>query len=54
MEIYNILSQDQREKMYLDYFNNFLSVEAFADQYGIGFDIAFYLIQQQRLLNQHG
>jgi hypothetical protein len=31
----NIMSLDQFIKMYLDYVNNFISIGAFADHYGI-------------------
>lgn len=47
----NILTPDQKEKMYLDYFNNFLSVERFAEHYGICEILATDIIMQGRREN---
>lgn len=39
------------EKMYLDYFNNFLSIYRFAEYYGIDEDKAYRVIEIGRKLN---
>lgn len=39
-----------REAMYLDWFNNFLTVQRFADYYGITREEALDLINEQRSL----
>jgi len=39
------MSLDKFTAMYLDYVNNFLSVSAFAEHYGITFESAFQLIE---------
>ena len=41
----------QLEKMYLDYFNNFLTVENFANYYGITEDKAYKVIATGRKIN---
>ena len=40
------------ENMYLDYFNNFLTVEAIAEHYGITENVALKIISRGRTLNQ--
>ena len=40
-----------KEKMYLDYFNNFLTVGAFADYYHISDKEAFDIIKEGRISN---
>ena len=49
----NILTADQKEKMYLDYFNNYLTVEKFAEHYGIGEILATDIIFQGREANNN-
>lgn len=39
------------EKMYIDYFNNFLSVYRFAEHYDMDEDTAFRVIEIGRQLN---
>ena len=39
------------ESMYLDYFNNFLTMEAFANYYGISKEEAEFVIQIGRKIN---
>ena len=39
------------EKMYLDYFNNFLTVERFAEYYSISTDKAHEIINKGRTIN---
>lgn len=36
------------EKMFLDYFNNFLTIEQFAEHYGISVNLATAIIEDQR------
>tara|TARA_Y100000588_G_scaffold244854_1_gene259050 strand:- start:3121 stop:3324 length:204 start_codon:yes stop_codon:yes gene_type:complete len=38
--------------MYLDYVNNFLSLEAFAAHYGISMDLATLVIKEGRILHE--
>ncbi len=42
------LTSEKRLAMYYDWVNNFLSVRAFADYYGITYGEAFVLINQER------
>jgi hypothetical protein len=49
----NILTADQKIKMYLDYANNFLSIEKFAEHYGIGEILATDIIFQGRQENNN-
>lgn len=39
-------------EIYLDYFNNFLTVEAFAEYYGFSFDFAKALITECKRLEK--
>ena len=39
------------EKMYLDYFNNFLTVERFADYYSMSMEQAHEIINKGRAIN---
>ena len=39
-------------EMYLDYVNNFLSVEAFSSHYGISVDLAILVIKEGRILHE--
>ncbi|AUR93548.1 hypothetical protein NVP1187O_235 [Vibrio phage 1.187.O._10N.286.49.F1] len=39
-------------EMYLDWVNNFLSVEAFAAHYGISVDLAILVIKEGRILHE--
>ena len=41
------------EKMYLDYFNNFLTVGRFAEYYGISVKEANEIINLGRIINQN-
>ena len=41
------------EKMYLDYFNNFLTVRRFAEYYGISVKEANEIINLGRIINQN-
>jgi hypothetical protein len=43
-----ILTSDQKIQMYLEYVNNFLTIEKFAEHYGIGEIIATDIIMQGR------
>lgn len=43
--------KQQIEKMYVDYFNNFLSVYRFAEYYNIDEDQAYRVIEIGRRLN---
>ena len=45
---------EQLELLYLDYFNNFLSVEKFAEFYGMSEDKAIILIDMGRVINHKG
>ena len=45
---------EQLELLYLDWFNNFLSVKKFAEFYGISEDKAVMLIDMGRVLNNKG
>ncbi len=42
---------DQAEELYLEYFNNFLTVEAFASFYGISAGFALKLIEAGEAVN---
>jgi len=42
------LTKDNMIKMYLDWFNNFLTVQAFADYYQLSIDKAEEVIEQGR------
>ncbi len=46
------ISADKAETLYLDYFNNFLSVARFAEFYGMSEKTAEYVIDQGRKINQ--
>lgn len=52
MNILN-LSTDQLEKLYLEYFNNFQTLEGFARFYNIGKIHAIYIIGQGRIINNN-
>tara|TARA_R110000824_G_scaffold187038_5_gene368284 strand:- start:920 stop:1078 length:159 start_codon:yes stop_codon:yes gene_type:complete len=41
----------QIESMYLDYFNNFLSIERFAEYYNLSVTDADEIIKQGRIIN---
>ena len=45
---------EQLELLYLDWFNNFLSVEKFAEFYGMSEDKAIILIDMGRVINHKG
>lgn len=45
------ISADIAETLYLDYFNNFLSVACFAEFYGMSEKMAEYVIIQGRKIN---
>ena len=45
------ISADKAETLYLDYFNNFLSVACFAEFYGMSEKMAEYVIIQGRKIN---
>lgn len=45
------ISADKVESLYLDYFNNFLSVARFAEYYGMSEKTAEYVIVQGRKIN---
>ena len=42
------MTEERERELYLDYFNNFLTVERFADYYGLSIDGATDLINKQR------
>ncbi len=44
--------RDQLIEWYLDYVNNFISVEKFAEYYGISADQAWIVIQLGRTINE--
>lgn len=44
----------QLEAFYLDYVNNFISVSAFADHYGLETDHAKQLLEVAKLIVLHG
>ena len=46
------ISADKVEALYLDYFNNFLSVARFAEYYGMSEKTAEYVIVQGRKINR--
>ena len=46
------LNKMELEKMYLDYFNNFLTVRRFAEYYGISVKEANEIINLGRIINQ--
>jgi len=48
-----LLTSEQKIKMYLDYANNFLTVEKFAEHYGIGEILATDIIFQGRQENNN-
>ena len=41
------------EKLYLDYFNNFLTVEYFANYYGLELEKAYRIINLGRKINNN-
>ena len=43
----------QVEELYLDYFNNFLSVDRFAEYYDLSYTIALKYIEIGRYYNHH-
>ena len=43
----------QIENVYLDYFNNFLTTERFAEHYNIPEDVAEKLLELGRFINNH-
>ena len=45
---------EQLELLYLDWFNNFLSVKKFAEFYGMSEDKAVTLIDMGRVINHKG
>ena len=45
---------EQLELLYLDWFNNFLSVKKFAEFYGMSEDKAIILIDMGRVINNKG
>ena len=45
---------EQLELLYLDWFNNFLSVKKFAEFYGMSEDKAIILINMGRVINHKG
>ena len=47
------LTDEQLETMYLDYFNNFIGVEGYADYYGLTYDLAHDLLEKGRKINQN-
>ena len=42
------LSYESWDEMYLDWFNNFLSIEGFASHHSLSLDIAQSIIEQSR------
>ena len=52
-EIYREFSAEQEwiESMYLDYFNNFLTVDTFAEHYGLSMEQANEIINKGRAIN---
>ncbi len=49
IQLKSAIQHDLRE-VYLDYFNNFLSVEKFAEYYGFSMDFAKALINENKRL----
>lgn len=49
---YKTYGYDQYVKLYLDYVNNFLTVERFAEYYNMSTDYAGHVISIGRKLNQ--
>ena len=47
------LTDEQLETMYLDYFNSCLTVQGYADQYGIGYELAHDILNKGRELNHN-
>lgn len=47
----NILTNEQIKTLYLSYFNDFLTVERFAEYYGIGEILAHDIINKGRIIN---
>ena len=45
------LNDEEIIKIYLDWFNNFLTLEKFAEHYGIDETDAFYIIEVGRKIN---
>tara|TARA_R100000773_G_scaffold7258_1_gene7314 strand:+ start:49 stop:273 length:225 start_codon:yes stop_codon:yes gene_type:complete len=43
--------QEWLEKMYFDYFNNFLTVDTFAEHYGLSMEQANEIINKGRAIN---
>ena len=48
-----ILTKEQKIKMFLDFWNNFLSVEKFAEHYQLDEILANEIINQGRIVNNH-
>ena len=48
MGIISILTEAQKEALYLDYVNNFLTVARFAEYYEINIDLAESFIHKMR------
>jgi hypothetical protein len=47
----NRLNRKRIENMYIDYFNNFLSIQRFADHYDLEIETAYRIIDIGRELN---
>jgi hypothetical protein len=47
----NKLNRQRIENMYIDYFNNFLSIQRFADHYDLEIETAYRIIDIGRELN---
>jgi hypothetical protein len=50
-KIMTIYSPDKINELYLDWFNNFLTIERFAEYYGIRKQTAEYIIRAGRIAN---
>lgn len=47
-----MLTESKLEQMFLDYFNNFLTIERFADYYNLDLKQAEFIIDKGRQLHQ--
>ena len=50
--IYHKMTDNKKVEMFLDYFNNFLSVEGFAEHYGLTNAQASEVIESGRLIHE--
>ncbi len=50
MGIISLLTQEQKENLYLDYVNNFLTVDRFAEYYMIDIDLAECFLNNMRAI----